>query len=408
MKWIETPSKGIRYREHPTRKHGKVQKDRYYAIRFQKDGRRKEEGLGWASGGWTLEKAVTELSKLKEAAQRGEGPTRLAEKREIAENRKNAEIAEKKRLELQAITFGEIFEKQYLPIAKQNKTTRAWKTEESLNKIWIKPIIGKLPLGNISIINLERIKKNMTDGGKAARSIQYTLAVIRQVFNFAHNNGIFAGENPVTKVKKPKIDNRRLRFLTHAEADELLSQLMSRSRDVYDMALLSLHCGLRAGETFSLTWTDVNINKGILTMRDTKSGKTRYAYMTDTVMNMFRQRECINKNDFVFPTKTGGQRNQVSKLFNLVINELHLNDGISDTRNKIVWHSLRHTFASWHVEAGTDIYILKELLGHSVIAMTARYSHLGKNTLQAATKNFQEAVTRNGQKEAGQIVNFTK
>jgi site-specific recombinase XerD len=76
-----------------------------------------------------------------------------------------------------------------------------------------------------------------------------------------------------------------------------------------------------------------------------------------------------------------------------------------------VAHTLRHTFASWHVTAGTDIYTLKELLGHSIIQMTERYSHLAPGTLQNATKKLEMAIEIAGQEktdqeQAGQVVNI--
>lgn len=80
LKWHQTGTKGVRYRQHPTRKHGK-KFDIYYAIRYQEDSVRIEEGLEWASEtGITLDKAVAELSKLREAAIKGEGPVRLRRK----------------------------------------------------------------------------------------------------------------------------------------------------------------------------------------------------------------------------------------------------------------------------------------------------------------------------------------
>ncbi len=51
-KWNSTKYPGVRYREHKSRKHG-IRPDQYFAIRYQKDGKRKEEGVGWASEGWT-------------------------------------------------------------------------------------------------------------------------------------------------------------------------------------------------------------------------------------------------------------------------------------------------------------------------------------------------------------------
>ena len=64
-KWVRV-DKGIRYREHPSRKHG-LKPDRYYVLRYIVDGVRRQEALGWASEGVTLEKARIELSRLKEA-----------------------------------------------------------------------------------------------------------------------------------------------------------------------------------------------------------------------------------------------------------------------------------------------------------------------------------------------------
>jgi hypothetical protein len=80
-KWQNTAFKGIRYRKHKTRKNG-VRFDHYFAIRYQRDGKRVEEGLGWATDGWILEKAAIILAKLKRAHKTGKGPTSLKEQRE--------------------------------------------------------------------------------------------------------------------------------------------------------------------------------------------------------------------------------------------------------------------------------------------------------------------------------------
>ena len=54
-----------------------------------------------------------------------------------------------------------------------------------------------------------------------------------------------------------------------------------------------------------------------------------------------------------------------------------------------------HTFASWHVQNGTDLYTVKELLGHSTIQLTERYSHLRPDGLKKAARNFDEKVIKN-------------
>ncbi|MBL3580798.1 hypothetical protein [Oleidesulfovibrio alaskensis] len=74
--WIKI-DRGIRYKEHPTRKHG-VKPDRYFVLRHSSEGKMHQEALGWASEGVTLEKARIRLAELKEAKRTGKGATTLA------------------------------------------------------------------------------------------------------------------------------------------------------------------------------------------------------------------------------------------------------------------------------------------------------------------------------------------
>ncbi|MCX5817118.1 MAG: site-specific integrase [Proteobacteria bacterium] len=402
-KWIKTTFPGVRYREHDTRKHG-VKKDQYFTIRYKLDGKGKEEGLGWASEDWTASRAYGHLLELKKNKKIGEGPQSLGEKREIEETRRIEAAAEKEQIEKDTLTFNQIFTKQYYPIAEQNKTKGAAEAENSLFK-WIDPVIGKLPLKNISPLHLERIKKNMANEGRAPRTAQYALALIRQVFNYAKDNGLYSGACPVSKVKIPKFDNKRQRFLTHEEAEKLLTALKARSIDVYHMALLSLHCGLRAGEGFSLQWADVNIEAGMITLRDTKNGKTRHCQMTSAVKEMFTKRKPGNKDDLVFPSAKGTLIGKISKTFEIVVDELKFNEGVDDPRHKVVWHSLRHTYASWLVQSGVSLYVVQKMLGHSQISQTERYSHLHQDTITDAVKVF-EAALKKEKPKAGKVINF--
>jgi hypothetical protein len=67
-----------------------------------------------------------------------------------------------------------------------------------------------------------------------------------------------------------------------------------------------------------------------------------------------------------------------------LINKLNLNEDVRDRRDKVTFHTLRHTYASMLVQKGLDIYHVKELLGHSSIALTESYSHLSESTLKHA------------------------
>lgn len=403
-KWMKTSYPGVRCREHPTRKHG-VKPDKYFAIYYRVDGKRREEGLGWASEGWTAKKASVQLAKLKEAHLTGKGPQSLAEQRQQEKARREEEKLRQEREEREAVTFETFFNETYFPQAKANKSKRSYSREHDLFRLWISPVIGKKPLKKISPLDLERIKKNMADAGKAPRSIHYCLATIRQIFNLARMLGLYEGDNPVSKVKKPSVDNRRIRFLSHDEAETLLADLAKRSPQLHDMALLSLHCGLRAGEIFNLTWDCVDFDRETILLKDPKSKKNRTSYMTNRVKTMLQQRFKQCSEGYVFTDRNGNKIQEISNAFNRAINDLGFNQGVTDPRNRVVFHTLRHTYASWLVENGVNLYTVKELMGHSTLAMTERYSHLGPNTLKDAVRELDKSMERkNGEK----VVNINK
>lgn len=398
-KWNSTPFRGVRYREHSTRKYG-ILKDRYFAIRYQKDCRRKEEGIGWASEGHSAESAALTLAELKQAAVKGEGHDRLAKKRA-------ARFAKEAAEERDALSFGDIFDDRYYPQAQADKKKFTYKRELSLFKKWIKPVIGDLPLKEIAPIHMERLKKNLRDADRSPRSAQYALAVVRQVFNYATRNGLWAGQNPAKMVKIPTVNNMRTRFLTPVEAQRLLDAVRKRSEQLYEICLVSLHCGLRSAEVYDLTWSDIDLTNGILTIRDPKDtrgtgSKGRHAYMTNEIKAIFASKEPGGASQLVFTTRTGGGRlrGQVSKVFYEVVEKQGFNEGVDDRRDRVCFHTLRHTFASWLVQGGTTLYEVKERLGHSTLAITERYAHLAPDSGKA-TVGVLENMMKGAEKKDG-------
>jgi len=417
IKWIKTPHKGLRYYEHPTRRHGK-KKDRYYSVRFKIDGRDYTYGIGWWSDGIPEEArkndpnigfeeyALTQLKLYNANVKAGSGPKSPKEKRKFAEERVAYEQAEQVREEKEAVTFDAFFNDTYLPQAKADKKPRSVKREEGLYGKWIKDIIGHFPMKDIAPFHLEKLKKVMAEGGQSPRSIEYALAVIRQIFNTAKRLGVYGGESPTSQVKAPKVDNGRMRFLTREEATALLSALKAKSADVHDMTLLSLFAGLRFGEIASLTWQDVDLSKGVLTIRDAKAG-SRYAFLTEKTVEMLKSRPQGKPSDYVFKSRkaknegqkeagqvvnfTKGKMDRISVTFARTVEKLKLNEGIDDPRLQICFHSCRHSYASWMIEQGADLYTVQKLLGHKTNVMTQRYAHLSENRLKDAAKALGQA-----------------
>jgi len=400
--YIKSKFPGVRYREHPTRKHG-VRPDRYFFVRYKLDGKDKEESLGWASEGMTEVKASARLAELKEAQRTGKGAVTLAEQRAEAEAERKANQAAEAKEKRESLTFSAFFDEHYAPHAKQDKKSCSWRREDALFRNWIAKAFGSKPIKNIGAVDLERLKRQMVEGGMKPRTIEYALAVVRQIFNHARRTGFFEGESPTRLVKKPKVNNARLRYLGHAEADALLQAVGEISRDVQDMALMSLHCGLRFGEAAALIWGNIDFPKGTLTLLDTKHGD-RLVPMTSKVRAMLEERPRCDA--LVFPARGGGLRGRISKTFMQAVNALGLNAGRDDPRERVCFHSLRHTYASWHVLAGTDLYILGRLMGHKTPSMTARYGHLSPEGAAKATKAFEAILTTKS--KPGKVVSINK
>ncbi len=281
----------------------------------------------------------------------------------------------------QDVRFEEFMYKKYLPYAGDNKAS--WKKEEMLFRLWINPVMGSKKLSEISQIDIEKLKKTMKDANKAPKTINYAIDVIRMAFNMAIRWG-YADKNPAIGVKRPRQDNRRVRFLTRTEADALLQECKKRSRQLFKIVSLSLYTGMRFGEIANLKWQDVDLENKIIYIKDPKNATNRTAYIIPQVEDIFRNRPQGTPDEIVFKDRKGNKREYVSKAFARAVKALGLNDGITDKRNKVVFHTLRHTFASWLAMQGTPIYTIKELMGHKTLAMTERYSHLAPDTKQDA------------------------
>lgn len=403
---------GVVYREHPERKNGK-RPDRYIAIRYRSgQGKRTLEALGWASEGWTTEKAVSLLRELKENIRLGRRPQSLREKREMAEAARLEEERAASRASLRRITFGELAE-LYRAWAREHRVSHG--TIDQALDLHILPIFGQRAAEDISPADVEALRqavaakrplsgrnKNNPEATLAPQTVLHILKTVREVYNFAletpspHHPGtmLFSGPNPAVLrrrgrgVRLPRSDARRLRILNETEIAALLS-FEGKSADLHDMILLSLDCGPRAGELVHLLREScdpesgaIRIYKGSRANTSTKGGASRLVFagqLYPEAREMLRRRlSSPGDGPYLFPGRDGRARdvNSLSRAMRRIATRLGLNDGVDDPRNLVVWHTLRHTFATRMLEAGVDVYTLKELLGHASVTTTEIYLHL--------------------------------
>ena len=291
----------------------------------------------------------------------------------------------------ESIKYSEFIAKKYLPDAKSKKS---YERELSLLNLWILPVLGDKPINKISPFDIEKIKHNMMAKGLSNRSVLYAIAVVKHSLNRAIDWGILNSVNPATKVKTPKVNNRRVRFLSVEEANALLNEVKKRSQQTYEICLLSLHTGMRAGEIFNLKFQDLDFKNRLIYIRNPKNGEDRVSYMDDDVYEMLSVKDG-KPDEYVFKTSTGKKIDSISRTFLRAVKRLGLNDGITSPKEKVVFHTLRHTFASWLAINGVSLYTIKELLGHKSITMTERYSHLSNETRRKAIETLSKVINSN-------------
>jgi integrase len=265
-------------------------------------------------------------------------------------------------------------------------TEQSIKGSANVVKVWLNPLSDRL-LSGLTPADLENmVMRPMREAGKSPGYIERVLRVFSSIWNQAKAGGLVEGANPVSRIKIPKADSRRDRFLTKAEAADLLAALKERDQESHDFALLSLFTGLRAGECQALTWADIDMEGGRIFVKDTKNKRNRHAFITEEIRAMLSVRDRGQaKSAPVFSSPKGGAGfSHHWHQFNQTVKTLGLNEGVTDRRQKVVLHTLRHTFASWLVQMGTPLYTVSQLMGHSDLKMTTRYAHLAPDTQRAA------------------------
>ena len=272
----------------------------------------------------------------------------------------------------------------YVDLILFSSSPRAQNTEIGRWKNHLAPIIGTCELESINpykILLLEKALKSKSQ--LSPQSIYHCLSLLRRVLKRAVEWEFFPG--PVPKFRMPKFDNRRIRFLSTEEAENLLTTIRPRSEVWYDIALFALSTGLRRGEILSLTPPQISLNTKTCSILDSKSFRGRAIPLNPAAFSIAQK--YLGKRTPLLFTEKGRSVNPYSKHFHNAVKACGLNHGVADRRAQICFHSLRHTFASWLVQAGTPLSLVGQLLGHTSQKMTLRYAHLSPEQGQNAVLN---------------------
>lgn len=221
-------------------------------------------------------------------------------------------------------------------------------------------------------------KRRILSTVAAPASQKKIFALIRAIINFALREHLWEGTNYFSRnggFQMPYEDNKSERFLTPEEADRLLEELSKVSVKLHDMALLSLSTGLRATEILGIKANDLNFTTNHIWINQ-KGRKRGSVKVPAEVMERLKLYPCQG-DELLFPSRKGTRQSKISASFDRVTKLIGLNNADTPRHKKVIFHTLRHTFASWLAQReDVSMQEIQHLMRHESIQMTDRYSHL--------------------------------
>lgn len=238
------------------------------------------------------------------------------------------------------------------------------KSDKSRIETHIRPRLGKFLLAAITQEQIEAFMNKCSPG--SARRI---IGVLSAVFSFAVRKGL-RGDNPCSKVKKPAAV-RRMRRLSEAEYAQFGKTLNDGAhKNAIAMSVIKFLAisGFRSGEVLQLKWSELDIERRIATLENTKTGRS-IRPLSQTAIEIVQGQKRASEYVFGLGRPISDLRYQWEKL------------GLA---KDITPHVLRHSYASLAADLALPDHTIARLLGHTQKSVTSRYIHLEKSLIEAA------------------------
>ena len=343
----------------------KGKKDITYYIRYQFHGKDIKEPVGKKSLGCTKEWAKDALK------------ARLGE---IAQGRFNLAKTRK------PVPFSCLMER-YREWAASNK--QAWDEEKYVLGMFAKRF-GDTPLSQMTTWQIEKWKAERRKEVKPG-TVNRQLTVIKHMFRMAIEWGLTTN-NPASAVKRFPVNDQRTRFLGVEEVPKFLNRCEEQLTSPWLLPLvtLAIHTGMRQGELLGLKPENVDVEQWTVTVLQTKTLRIKTIALNEPAkeaMQWFLEHR-YGEYLVMWPWGERIGRTTIYDAFKKACKDAEITD--------FRFNDLRHTFASHLVMEGTDLVTVKELMGHTNINMTVRYSHL-------VQEHKAQAVARLGERLHGKL-----
>jgi integrase len=253
-------------------------------------------------------------------------------------------------------------------------------------------------LGNINLFNIlpsmigECRDLLLSQVGKHGRKLAPATVVkylcsLSSVFEAAIKDWHWIEKNPIKLIRKPKISNARERSLNREECLRLLDCCKeSKNTFLHLIVLLALSTGMRKGELLNLQFKDICWERKSITLHKTKNGKIRHIPLTEkaysALLDYAKTETIVDPSFHLFPSLNPNKYMDIRTAWYFSLKKA----GIKN----LTFHDLRHSCGSFLAMSGASARDICEILGHSDIRMTQRYTHLSQPHLAEALERASE------------------
>lgn len=251
--------------------------------------------------------------------------------------------------------------------------------------IHLEKSIGHIKLQNFTEKDAINLQKNLKMYLSVA-SVRHLMVTLNAMYKYVIAKRLYSGDIPTSNIKHEQLNNIRERYLTLDDIKKLLEVCKNTNYEIYLFVKLSLSTGGRVGTIATIRAIDIKPHNNSLVLSDHKNNDTYTGFYNDEL------KELLNERILSLPSPTSPiiklARSSITYKLGSIMDVLFNQDiAYDDRKNRVVPHTLRHTFASQLAIAGTPILTIQKLMNHKSIEMTMRYAKLAPDQGMEAVKN---------------------
>lgn len=236
---------------------------------------------------------------------------------------------------------------------------------------WWKEKLGVYTLATLTADLIGRHRDQLqSKEGLSPGTVNRYLSALSKAFSNAVKEWHWLPDNPLRRVSKKPEPRGRVRYLSDDERAALLEACRkSEYKPLYLIVLFAITTGMRRGELLGLRWQDIDLERRVAVLHNTKNGDRRSVPIVPEVAALLREHGKVRRldNDLIFASE-GHDPVWFDKFWYRALKAAKIKD--------FRFHDLRHTAASYLAMSGTTTAEIAAVLGHRTLQMVKRYAHL--------------------------------